>query len=265
MTVQRLGALTSNFSSLASESSPETTDLLALRDVSAGTTDKITLADMLKVLNSLTEDASPDTANDFLLSYDTSASDVKKVKPSNIASTVSAYTGVGYAANRYYFGAAYRPDGSTVALTANRIYYLPFMIGSSETFTRIGVNVNTLAGGTSVRMGIYNAANGVPTSLVLDAGTVSSATTGDKEITISQALTAGTYFLVAVSDGTPTMLAIEPHYHLATNIFGAGSSAGSAGHAHKVYAFAALEANFTGSFASIAGNGAAPLIWLRKV
>lgn len=73
--------------SLTAETAPATDDVLALYDTSAGTTDGITLANLLKVINSLTEDASPDTANDFLLSYDTSASAVKKVKPSAIATS----------------------------------------------------------------------------------------------------------------------------------------------------------------------------------
>ncbi|CAB4166089.1 hypothetical protein UFOVP853_14 [uncultured Caudovirales phage] len=78
--------------SLTAETAPAADDVLALYDTSAGTTDSITLANLLKVLNSLTEDASPDTANDFLLSYDTSASAVKKVKPSSLATANGATT-----------------------------------------------------------------------------------------------------------------------------------------------------------------------------
>jgi hypothetical protein len=45
-------------------------------------------------------------------------------------------------------------------------------------------------------MGIYNAdANYQPTTLLLDAGTVSAATTGLKEITISQSLSPGVYWI----------------------------------------------------------------------
>ena len=65
---------------LTAETAPATNDELIINDVSASTADKITLQNMLKVLNGLTEDTTPDTAADFLLAYDTSASDVKKVK-----------------------------------------------------------------------------------------------------------------------------------------------------------------------------------------
>jgi hypothetical protein len=50
-----------------------------LSDTSASTVDKITLENMLKVVNALTEDTNPDLNADYLLSYDASAAAVKKV------------------------------------------------------------------------------------------------------------------------------------------------------------------------------------------
>src|SRR5512139_3724578 len=41
-------------------------------------------------LNSLTEDTSPDLANDFLVTYDASAATAKKLKPSNLGGAVVA-------------------------------------------------------------------------------------------------------------------------------------------------------------------------------
>ena len=86
---------------LSAETAPATDDELAIYDTSAGTGDKITLANMLKVLNSLTEDTTPDAAADFVLTYDTSASAVKKVKPTNLGAagidtvSVQVFTGDG--------------------------------------------------------------------------------------------------------------------------------------------------------------------------
>ena len=64
------------------------------------TTDKIPisgsqyvqLANLLKIINGLTEDASPDNAADFILTYDNSASAPKKVKPSTFASLAQTLT-----------------------------------------------------------------------------------------------------------------------------------------------------------------------------
>jgi len=66
---------------LTAETAPATDDVLALYDTSGSATDKITLANLLKVINALTEDTTPDLSADFVLSYDTDASAVKKVKP----------------------------------------------------------------------------------------------------------------------------------------------------------------------------------------
>lgn len=64
------------------------------------TTDKIPisgsqyaqLANLLKIINGLTEDTSPDNAADFILTYDNSASAPKKVKPSTFASLAQTLT-----------------------------------------------------------------------------------------------------------------------------------------------------------------------------
>lgn len=66
---------------LTAETAPATGDSLLLYDADGAAADKITLENVLKVVNSLTEDTTPDSAADFVLAYDTSTSGVKKVKP----------------------------------------------------------------------------------------------------------------------------------------------------------------------------------------
>jgi hypothetical protein len=61
-------------------------DVLPLYDTSASAADKATVSEIFKAVNGLTEDTSPDLSADFILSYDTSASEAKKVKPSNFGS-----------------------------------------------------------------------------------------------------------------------------------------------------------------------------------
>lgn len=74
---------------LTAETSPATDDVLAMYDTSEGAANSMTFANFLKVLNALTEDTSPDGSADFLLSYDTSASANKKVKPSSLGAAQS--------------------------------------------------------------------------------------------------------------------------------------------------------------------------------
>lgn len=111
----------------------------------------------------------------------------------------------------YYYGPA--TQGSTISgvtqtMAADRLFAVPYLVGAAFTADRIGVNVTTLSASGSIRLCIYNSTSDgtAPDTLLLDAGTVSAATTGDKEITISQALSANTlYWFVAVANAAPVV------------------------------------------------------------
>lgn len=94
----------------------------------------------------------------------------------------------------HYFG----PLGArtTVASTIDREYAVPMWVPGGLV-DRIGVGITGAGGaGAVARLGIRNAlADGTPGTLILDAGTVDASSTGDKEITISQALSAGLIFV----------------------------------------------------------------------
>jgi hypothetical protein len=66
-------------------------DFIGGYDISGTAERKFTIQNTLKVINALTEDTSPDAANDFVITYDASAGDVKKVKPSNLSGGTSDY------------------------------------------------------------------------------------------------------------------------------------------------------------------------------
>lgn len=89
--------------------------------------------------------------------------------------------------------------------------YLPLWIDRTVTVDRIGAEVTVVGtSGAVVRLGIYSsAADGTPSTLVLDAGTISGTSATVQEITISQQLTPGLYWLCAVVQGgagtRPTM------------------------------------------------------------
>lgn len=109
-------------------------------------------------------------------------------------------------------GQYYAPPGPTSSGTraAGRQTFIPFFLAKDTTFDRIACNVLTVSSsGSVVRLGIYNDNAGTPGTLVLDAGTVvGDSGTGVKAITISQALTAGVYWLSACGQGgvtSPTM------------------------------------------------------------
>lgn len=111
----------------------------------------------------------------------------------------------------YYEG--FRTNNTTdVTVTEDTTYYIPFYVSAAtETFDRIIVKTATGHTGTStIRLGIYDMGAGVPTTVVLDAGTVSAnAANTEYTITINQALTQGWYWLagnVQARTGTQSMV-----------------------------------------------------------
>jgi len=97
----------------------------------------------------------------------------------------------------------------TLAITASRLYAIPFLVCNTHTYVKIGIYVGTLSAGL-VRLGIYsNLDNDVyPGALLVDAGVVDVGSTGLKEIVISQQLSPGLYWLALVGNSTPTLRAV---------------------------------------------------------
>lgn len=80
--------------------------------------------------------------------------------------------------------------------TGNPAFLFPIWVPKDVTLDRVGVNCNTTVASSTVRLGLYAPdADGIPTDLLVDAGTISTATTGVKEISISQAVSAGLVFV----------------------------------------------------------------------
>ena len=109
--------------------------------------------------------------------------------------TVSTAAKVRWTAGYYY--TSNDNARSTFALTLDKLYLIPLDTPASASFDRIGVEVTTAgAAGALLRLGVYTAnSGGLPTTLLSDFGTVDSATTGNKELTVSRALSDTTAWL----------------------------------------------------------------------
>ena len=88
------------------------------------------------------------------------------------------------------------PNGTAVV---NQTRYTPFYVPETATYDRIAIRTASTFSGTAVaRLGIYNDSAGKPTTVVLDAGTVScTAASTSYIITIAQSLTQGWYWIAA--------------------------------------------------------------------
>jgi hypothetical protein len=120
-----------------------------------------------------------------------------------------------------------------------------------------------------MRLGLYNVADGVPTTLVEDFGTVDCSSTGEKEITVDLALDAGVYAIVG---GYGSNAGIAVRVYSVTP--GAMRSMGTGDTNAVAYpscwsgnqAYGALPANFPSPLVYYTDGG--PIyngVWLRKV
>ena len=94
---------------------------------------------------------------------------------------------------------------TTTALTTNRLYYLPYLITTSTTFDRMALeHVGAVGGvGSVVRLGIYSSTAGLPSTKLLDAGSLDLTTAAAfKALTINVTLTPGLYYLAVVAQIT---------------------------------------------------------------
>jgi hypothetical protein len=99
----------------------------------------------------------------------------------------------------WYVGSAGVID--TISMAANVAMYTAFPVERAVTVDRIGLNISAGVSGSTVRLGIYGDTGGLPGTLLVDAGTINSASTGYMEISISTALTVGRVWLCAVMQG----------------------------------------------------------------
>ena len=111
--------------------------------------------------------------------------------------------------NRFVTPGWFAYGGGPMSLSIARLYFLPIIVPSKYTYTGILCNVASALAGITGRMGVYAWSGGGPGALLLDAGTVSLATTGAKEIVISLTLDAGWYFLAFTADGVATMRTVD--------------------------------------------------------
>lgn len=105
------------------------------------------------------------------------------------------------------------PSGTvgSAVLTAGQDRFMPILVETPITLDQLALEVTSAgAGGTTLRMAIYNAdGSWQPTTLVVDAGTVAADGNGVKTATISTTLAPGRYLLAVNSDGTPTLRTIR--------------------------------------------------------
>jgi hypothetical protein len=124
--------------------------------------------------------------------------------PSGPTGAQGLISDIGLSSGNYYVY-PHNAQGQSVQ-TNNLTSYMSFYVNGSTTFDRIACRTGAAFSGTAVvRLGLYNNAAGKPTTVILDAGTVScSLASTTYEITISQTLAEGWYWIAFNSQTNAT-------------------------------------------------------------
>ncbi|OUL36353.1 hypothetical protein BV372_08010 [Nostoc sp. T09] len=117
----------------------------------------------------------------------------------------------GFISGKYY---AYSPfvsssvnSGGTSGLAANSLIYVPMFIPKNITIDRLWLRVQSAVTSSLTRLGIYNNLNGLPSSLLVDAGEIDTSSPATKEAIISTFLGIGWYWIASNCSVSPNILA----------------------------------------------------------
>lgn len=180
---------------LTSKATPVVTDEVPIYDVSGTAGKKVVVSALLGCVTGLTEDLTPDSANDFLLTYDTSATSAKKVKPQNIVPIGSVVQVVNTQTGAVSSGSTVIPLDDTIPQSSEGNQVMSLAITPQATANKLMIDVvvhcTTSAGATRViTAGLFQDA----TANALAAGSVEQFTSGTGEdlIVFRHFMAAGT-------------------------------------------------------------------------
>lgn len=150
---------------------------------------------------------------------------------------------------------------SGAAVTADRIYALPFVIAREASFTKLGANVTDATAAGNFKRGIYRDRGGAggPGLLVADSGDIAVDGTGEKIGTIgSFTLSPGLYWQVFLASAAPSFSAAT----FAWFPLGNADIANGYRYAFRAFTYAALPANESAQTYANSSSGA-PYIWIE--
>jgi hypothetical protein len=100
---------------------------------------------------------------------------------------------------------------TTFTFTANRIYWIPFIVWSTVSITGMAVNVTTAAStgqNNLIYVGIYSSTTTYAPNTLITSASFDCSSTGLKTATVSLTLQPGVYWIAIACDITPTIRAV---------------------------------------------------------
>jgi hypothetical protein len=194
----------------------------------------------------------------YLQLYSTGASWSVDANSSSSSAAAGSALPVFSRSGLYY--AANSPTVTTSTTTLSSLRLQAIAISRAVTVDRIGVEVTTGVATSVTRMGIYqDDGTGYPSTLILDAGTIDASTNGYKEITISQALAAGNYWIGAVNQVADATMRVNTGAVSAVGLIAPGTLTNA-----SAYVMGGVTAGLPSTFsATVTPGGACARVYLR--
>lgn len=163
----------------------------------------------------------------------------------------------GIRTSNYYMAASVLPSSAVATMVVNSLYYQPIAI--TGTINRIGIEITTGAAGAA-RLGLYTNNNGIPGTLILDAGTVDTTNIALVEATIADTVLRGEWvWMAVVSNAAPACRCGTVGAAMVAGSLTPG--AGIRGYVAN-FTYAVLPTTAT---AISTASGVGPAVWLRAV
>ena len=94
-------------------------------------------------------------------------------------------------------------DLTDITITANRIYYMPFLYSTDKDFDSMVILFDTVDTASKVRLGLYENNSGRPGDLIIQTGDVTPNAETFVETSVTQtSVPVGWYFIAMITDGT---------------------------------------------------------------
>lgn len=102
-------------------------------------------------------------------------------------------------------------NGSSAAMFSNEIHYNPVYIPIDIELVGLSVSIIS-SSGTKARIGIYSGgSDGLPNTLLVSTGDISTTSTGIKSGSITHSLKSGWYWTAVLADGGPSLQRYNPN------------------------------------------------------
>lgn len=158
------------------------------------------------------------------------------------------------------------PAPVSTAITANRLYAVPFYVPQDAAFNVVALTVTTAVAGATVRMGIYGLnASGLAESLIAEFGTIDATVAGFRSLPVTITLARGLYWLAGAVNVAGVSIDLVTAVAGTTALLGHSTTSGSNPRAsfHRSNDLASGFTSLPATFGVLITDPVIPVFWMR--